>query len=170
MALSAPQKFLAANNGIPTQTPAASVGGAAQAYQIPALSASGQLDQTMMPTGIGPDTAAIVASEALVAGALVNVWSNAGTPNARNADNTSISKPATGFVLGAVASGANATVYMSGIINGLSGLTPGAQYFLGAAGGAVEAAPTAPGTLTQLVGTAISATQIQFSPGTQIAN
>lgn len=170
MPLSSAQKFIAMVAGAFTQTAAASVGGAANAYQIPALNASGQLDQTMMPTGIGPDTTPVTASEALAAGALVNVWSNAGTPNARNADNTSTSKAAVGFVLGAVASGAQATVYMGGIVSGLSGLTPGQQYFLGTVGGVVTAAPTAAGTLTQAVGVAISATQLQFQPGLQVAN
>ncbi len=170
--LTSVQKFLAVVAGIPTQISAALTGGAANAYQVPALNGQGQLDQTMMPTGVGPDTEVMVASEALAAGAIVNVWNNAGTQNARNADNGSVSKPAVGYSPAAVASGANATIYFSGIISGLSGLTPGATYFLGAAGAVVLAAslPTASGSLTQAVGVAISPTQLQFNPGLLIGN
>lgn len=172
MALTAPQKFLISQNGIPTQNAPAAVGGAASAYQIPGLNASGQLDITMLPSGIGSDTAVIPASEALAAGALVNVWTNSGAVAARNADNSTPTKAAMGYVLSAVASGAQATVYFSGVISGLSGLTPGQQYYLGSVGGLipVTALPTTAGTLTQAVGVAVSATQLQLILGTQIGN
>lgn len=176
MALSAPQKFLIANNGIPTQNAPAAVGGAANAYNIPALNASGQLDITMLPSGIGSDTAVITASEAIAAGSLVNVWSNTGTTPAsvaaRNADNSTPTKAAVGYVLTAVASGAQATVYFSGVASGLSGLMPGQQYYLGSVGALIPATalPTAAGTLTQSVGVAISATQLQIVLGPQIGN
>lgn len=170
MALSAPRKFLAVNAGIATQTQGATVGGSASAYEIPLCDVNGLLPLSFMPTGVGPDTSQMVASEALSAGAMVNVWSNSGTQNARNADNSSTSKITTGVVIAAVASAGTATVYYSGILNGLSGLTPGATYFLGAAGAITLAPPTSSGTVTQIVGTAISATQLQFAPQAQINN
>lgn len=172
MSLTSPQKFLSLQNGLPAQTAPASVGGPASAYAIPGLNAAGQLDVTMLPTGVGPDTQSITASEAIAAGALVNVWNNAGAIAVRNADNSSPSKAACGFVLQAVASGAPATVYFGGVLSGVAGLTPGQSYFLGSAGAIIPAAalPTATGSLTQSVGVAISATQLAFQPGIQVQN
>lgn len=48
--------------------------------------ADGTLDPSLMPTGIGADTASIVASEALAAGDFVNVWSDVGVAKVRKAD------------------------------------------------------------------------------------
>lgn len=168
--LTSVQKFLAMVGGVPTQTAAATVGGAANAYQVPALGPTGQLDPTMMPTGVGADVASLATTEALAAGAQVNVWSNSGVTSARNADSTATGKPTVGFVLAAVASGAQAQVYFDGLITGLSGLTPGATYFLGAVGALVTAPPTAVGSVTQQVGTAVNATTLQFAPQMQINN
>jgi hypothetical protein len=143
--------------------------GAANAGQIPALNSSGLLDITLMPTGVGPDTIVVPSSEALLAGAFVNIWSNAGTTNARNANATDTTKPAQGYVLSAVASAGNATVFLSGENNVLTGLTVGSQYFLGATAGlATTTAPSATGNNLQSVGYAISATTIQFQPAVPI--
>ena len=48
--------------------------GASDAGKLVALDAAGRINTTMMPTGIGADTAIIVASEALSAGDLVNIY------------------------------------------------------------------------------------------------
>ncbi|MGX5777505.1 hypothetical protein [Methylorubrum zatmanii] len=79
----------------------------------------------------------VPASEALAAGAQVNLWSNGGVLSARNADASAANggKRSDGFVIGAVSSGASATVYRSGGPNtGLSGLTVSADYYLGTGG------------------------------------
>jgi hypothetical protein len=147
------------------------LGGAGNANTIPQLNASGQLDLTMMPNGIGPNTAVIAASEAIAAGALVNVYTNAGAVAVRNADNSNTAKSANGFVLAAFASAANATVYLTGQITGLTGLTPGATYYLGTVGTPILAAnlPTTTGTLLQQVGVALSATILEFAPQAAVA-
>src|SRR5687768_2963313 len=49
--------------------------GAGDADKLVALDASGRIDSTMMPVGIGADTASITTSEALAAGDLVNIHS-----------------------------------------------------------------------------------------------
>ena len=140
-------------------------GGASSAGQIAALDPTGRLDNSVMPVGIGADTASIVASEAISAGALVNVWSNAGTQNVRNADASTAGKEANGFVTAAVGSGANATVYFSGQDNVLSGLTPGPIYLSDTAVGTVTSTPpTATGHVLQRVGTAVSPTSLEFRP------
>jgi hypothetical protein len=139
--------------------------GAGDAGKIPALDASGKLDPTMMPVGVGADTKALVASEALSAGNLVNVWNDTGTPKARKADGTTAGKEANGFVLAAVDQDATATVYLEGTITGLSGLTPGArQYLHTTAGGRTETAPSGSGNVVQSVGVALSATELSFEP------
>ncbi|WP_289241264.1 hypothetical protein, partial [Delftia sp.] len=78
-----------------------------------ALDDSGRIDNSMMPVGIGADTAVIAASEALAAGDWVNMWNSTGA-KVRKADATTSGKEAHGFVLAAVTSGANATVYFEG--------------------------------------------------------
>jgi hypothetical protein len=115
------------------------------------------------------DTQTVLASEALSAGDLVNVWSNAGTANVRKADASAAGKQAHGFVLSAVSSGANATVYFEGAITGLSGMTPGATQFLSAtAGGRTETAPTTTNYYLQVVGTARTSTIMDFEADTPI--
>ena len=148
-------------------TPNTTSAGAADAGKLPALNAAGVLDSTLFPAGIGEASQIFPASEALAAGALVNIWSNAGTPNARNANATDATKPAQGFVVAAVAALANATVYFPGqIVTGIAGLTIGAAVFLSAAtsGGVTSTAPVATGNLVQQVGTALSATSFVFNP------
>ena len=68
--------------------------GAADAGKIVALNASGVLDSTLFPAGIGQASQTFTASEALSAGAIVNIF----TSGARNANATDGSKPAIGFV------------------------------------------------------------------------
>jgi hypothetical protein len=143
--------------------------GGANAGQLVALDANGKLDSTVMPSGIGADTQSIFASEALSAGDMVNVWNNAGTQNARKADASAAGKQAHGFVLSAVSSGANATVYFEGAVIGLSGMTPGATQFLSAtAGGRTETAPATTNYYLQTVGMARTATIMDFSANSPI--
>ena len=164
------QTFISIINGVKTAIAAiSSSAGAADAGKIPALDASGRIDNSLMPVGIGADTKNVVASEALAAGALVNIYDNAGTPTVRNADATTSGKPVVGFVLAAAASGATATVYFEGTITGLTGLTAGTRMYLDTTAGAITAtAPSAAGNVVQYVGTAISPTELSFEPADQI--
>lgn len=135
--------------------------GAGDAGNIPALDSNGKLDVSVLPTGVGPNVKVILASENIGAGKYVNIYDNAGTPNVRLADNSN-SREAHGFVKDAVTSGNNATVYFEGTNDDLSGLTIGSRQFLGTAGGVTATPPTFAGgaQISQLVGTAISATEI----------
>ena len=133
------------------------------------LDASGKLDISVMPTGIGADTAVIVASEALAAGDLVNIWNNGGTANVRKADANSSGKEAQGFVLSAVAALASATVYFEGTNNQCTGLAPGLQFLSITTAGKTQAtAPTGTGKVVQRVGFATSATAMNFDGGDPI--
>ena len=129
------------------------------ANKIVKLDGSGKLDVTVMPTGIGADTASITASEALAAGDLVNIWNNGGTANVRKADASTSGKEAHGFVLSAVSASAAATVYFEGTNTQQTGLTPGVQFLSATtAGKATATAPTGTGKVVQRVGLAVSAT------------
>jgi hypothetical protein len=140
--------------------------GAGDAQAIPALNSSGQLDITMMPTGVGADIVSVTASEALSAGAFVNLWNNSGTTNARNADGSTTGKFAQGFVLAAVSSSGTASVYLTGLNTAVTGATPGPVFLSDSAVGSFTAtAPTTSGHTSQYLGIAITATSIQFDPG-----
>jgi hypothetical protein len=164
-------KFLNMEGGLPKQESAiAASAGAGDANKIPKLDASGRLDGSMMPVGLGAETKTLTASEALTAGNIVNIWNDAGTPKVRKADATAAGKQAHGFVLANVANAAQATVYLEGNVTGLAGMTPGANQFLSAAtpGARVEVAPSAAGNVAQLVGIAVSATEMTFEPNDAI--
>lgn len=141
--------------------------GAANAGDIPALDDSGRLDSSMMPVGIGADTAAIAASEALAAGDFVNIW-NSGGAKVRKADATVAGKEAHGFVLAAVSNGATATVYFEGTNTQVTGQTPGNVYLLTTAGKGGPTPPSAAANVVQGLGVAVSATAINVELGMPI--
>lgn len=156
------QKFLTNSSGAITevQSPQTSAG-AGDAGKLPALDSSGRLDTSFMPTGIGADTATIQASENLAAGDLVNIHNSSGA-RARKADATTSGKEAHGFVLAAVTSGQNATVYFEGNNAQVSSLTPGPQFLSTTPGLATATAPSSSGNVVQRVGFATAAANLNF--------
>lgn len=157
-------KYLKNSGGLPTEQAASqSSAGAGDAGKIVALGSDGRLDLSMMPTGIGPDTATIVASEALSAGDLVNIWNDAGAFRVRKADASTTGKEAHGFVQSGVAMSANALVYFEGPNTQKTGLTAGVQFLSVTTPGDTQAtAPTGAGQIAQRVGFATSATALNF--------
>jgi hypothetical protein len=157
------KKYISLNNGRLQERAATDVSsGISNAGDIVALDASGRIDASMMPVGIGADTAIIQASEALAAGDFVNIHAVSGSARARKADASVSGKEAHGFILEAVASGANATVYFEGRNTQVTGKTPGARQYLSATtpGATTETPPSASGQVVQLVGVAVSDTTI----------
>lgn len=146
-------------------TPAVQSAGAADAGRVPALNASGKLDQTLMPDGIGAATRIASTTEVLTAGAFVNEHANNGALAVRLADNSN-NRPATGFVKTGFANGASATIWPLDSTNDqLSGLTIGTDYYLGTAGGVLatplDATDNAQaGKIDQRLGKARSATEL----------
>ncbi|WP_371369992.1 hypothetical protein ACA097_09720 [Pseudomonas sp. QL9] len=164
-------KFLMNNNGNLQEVAATQISaGAANAGDIPALDASGRLDTSMMPVGLGADTAVVTASEALAAGDYVNIWSNASAFAVRKADASGgVAKQAHGFVLAAVTSGTAATVYFEGTNTQVSGMTPGDVWLSAATPGkGVATPPTATGNIQQKVGVAVAATSVNVELGQPI--
>ncbi|MBI3257874.1 MAG: hypothetical protein HYZ54_00080 [Ignavibacteriae bacterium] len=135
--------------------------GSGDTGKVVALDGSGKIDTTMMPTGVGADTASITASEALSAGDLVNVHDSSGA-KVRKADATTSGKEAHGFVLSSVSNGASATVYFEGSNTSVTSLTPGVYYLSATAGGVSATAPSSSGNVVQRVGFATSATVLNF--------
>lgn len=147
--------------------------GVAEAGDIVALDATGKLDMSVMPTGIGADVAVIEASEALSAGDLVNIYDSTG-PMVRLADASASNagEIAHGFVLDNVTMGGNATVYFEGSNDQVSGLVPGTTYALShtTPGGvvALSSATTTPGHSLQIVGVATAAGTLNVEFGKPI--
>lgn len=139
--------------------------GAGNDGDLVALDATGKLDVSVLPAGVGQNSIAVNATEALAANDLVNVWDNAGTPGVRKADATAEGKECNGFVKSAVANGASATVYLSGnTITGLSGLVAGRRYLSTTAGASTATSPSATANVSQKIGDAFNATTIAFEP------
>jgi len=137
--------------------------GAGDAGKVVQLDGAGKIDSTMMPTGIGADTASITTSEALAAGDFVNLHNSTGA-KVRKADATTAGKEAHGFVIAGAAAAAQATVYFEGTNTAVTGQTPGNVFLSTTAGLATGTAPQAAGNVVQRLGLAISATAINFEP------
>jgi hypothetical protein len=150
--------------GAPTEIAANDTSaGAGDAGKLVALNASGLIDNSMLPAPTGDGTITADASENLSAGNFVNIFDDGGTIAVRLADNSN-GRQADGFVLSPVTSGNPATVYgISQINTGLSGLTLGARYFLGTAGGVTATVPSAgAGVLVQTLGVAHTTGALRF--------
>lgn len=142
--------------------------GAGDDGKIVALDATGKIDTSVLPVGVGADTKSLPSTENLVAGDWVNIYDNAGTVSVRKADASSNGKQAHGFVLANVTSPAAATVYLEGTNTQLTGLTKGVMYFLSHStpgGGVVAASVSTSAThIIQELGVSLSATEISFEP------
>lgn len=138
----------------------ASVTGTANA--IPAGDATGRLDISWMPIGVGAEVVVLPSSEALSAGDMINIWDDAGTIKIRKADASAVATIAHGFVTAGYLSGATVTAYLLGVSNSsVSGLTPGARYFLSETAGAVTVTPpTTAGAIVQELGVATDAANL----------
>lgn len=162
--------YLAPNDttGVATSTASTQTStGVGSAGKILALNSAGNVDITALPPGVGPGVYTIISSENLAAGDLVNIYSNAGVATARKADASAAnaSKQADGFVVTAVTSPANATVYPLGEDDtAVTGLTVGRQWLSGTTPGkSVASPPSTSGYLVQQVGMATAATNLVTS-------
>lgn len=161
-------KFITLTAGTLTEVEASDTSaGAGSAGEIVALDSTGRIDTSMMPVGIGADTASIQASEALAAGDFVNIHDDTGA-RVRKADATTAGKQAHGFVLAAVSSGAQATVYFEGPNTQVTGQTPGDIFLSTTPGVGSSTPPAGSGNVVQRLGVATSATSVNFEAGQPI--
>lgn len=136
--------------------------------EFPVLDSTGKLDVTVLPTGIGQDAVTATAGEALTAGNLV-YFSATGT--VLKADATAIAKQARGYVKTSFANGTTATVFFDDSNDAVTGLTPGATYYLSlTAGGVTTTPPTTTGQIVQEIGFASSATNLRVNIQEPIVN
>jgi hypothetical protein len=161
------QKFLRILSGVISELEAlVQSAGVGDAGKVPALDATGKLDQSLMPVGIGADTKQLPAFENLAAGNLVNIFNDSGTVKVRKADATTAGKEANGFVLGAFTLGQSAMVYLDGTNTQLTGMALGAGMYLSTTpGGVTDTPPSGSGNVVQRVGRSMSATELTFEPG-----
>jgi len=167
------QKFITNNSGELKEVEGlVTSAGAGDSGKIAALDTDGRFNSSVMPAGFGAETKTIVASENLAAGDFVNIHVSSGL-KVRKADASNPAKSADGFVLAAVTSAANATVYYGNLNTQLSGLTAGDKLFLsGSVPGAVTATPpTTAGYIVQRLGKATDTTEmlVEIQPAIELA-
>lgn len=128
--------------------------------EIIATDATGRIDETLLPIGVGADTYSGLATETLLAGAFVYITA---TGDVANADASSQGKEAIGYVLSAFTSGQQAIVYFEDLNDSLTGLVPGSKYWLSATvpGQITSVPPTGAGIVSQYIGTALNATTLR---------
>ena len=102
-----------------------------------------------------------LASEAIVAGAMVNFWNNTGVLNVRNANATAAGKPTHAWCTTTIAGGAYGEFITEGACFIIGGLTIGATYYLSNTNGLIS---NAPGTVSQKIGYAIGSSTLIFRP------
>jgi hypothetical protein len=159
-------KYLKNLNGdISEESSVLTSAGASSAGFIPQLDATGRLDVSTMPSGVGADSIlGVTAGEALAAGDMVYLSS---TGTAFRADANALAKAAQGFVTVATAVSATVTVYLSDTNSAVTGLTPGQFYFISAVtpGKLVPntGLPAGTGKFIQRVGFAASATTLHVN-------
>ena len=156
-------QFLNLTNGKKTLEDAIDVSaGAPSAGQIIKTDSAGLIDPTFLPS---TGDISKEASENLDAGDYVQLFDDGGTVRMRKADNSN-GRAADGYVLSAVTALTSGVIkpLHTGVNNGLSGLTLGARYFLGTAGGVTATAPSSTGETVQCLGVAKSATELYQQP------
>lgn len=137
--------------------------GAGDSGKVVGLDAAGRIDPSMMPVGIVADSFTSTASGALSAGDVVYLTSGSlvARASAAVAGNAAI-----GYVLVASIAAAPATILLEGRNTAVSGLTPGTRYYLSDStpGGLTASPVSGAGKLHQFIGTAITATSLNFEP------
>ncbi len=113
---------------------------------------------------------AVLASEAILAGAFVNIYDNAGTANVRNAKADDPGTFANGFSPLAIASGDTGFILFFGLNGAVTVSTPAAEVWLSdsVAGGFQTSPPTTTGHIVQSLGPAIPGAGIAFHPGFRV--
>jgi hypothetical protein len=158
-------KFLKLENGrIKEEVPIVASTGAADGGKMVQTDASGRVDPTLMPVGIGADVVKIMSAETLSSGDFVNVFNDNGVASVRAADASAVGKEVDGFVLDSFSAGAMADVYFEGRNTALTGLTIGARYYLSDSdpGTVTTTPPTGSGRVVQYIGRATDANSVGF--------
>jgi len=154
-----------------------STAGVGDASKIIQTDAGGKLDASFLPSGVMLQVKIVQASEALSAGDFVNIyWNTTDTAwRVRLADASVTDKQANAFVKAAVSSGGNASCYLEGVNDQVTGFTAvGGDVWLSATtpgAGTTTAVASGSGGISQRIGTILSATELdtEFSEPIQLA-
>lgn len=164
----ATQSFLARIGGFTEQVRALVTSvGATDAGKLVATDTDGRLHPSVLPEGIGSNAFQMTTNSDLTAGMFVAIVSDAGEAVVQPA--ASSGKPAIGFVESDFLDGDTAFVYPLDKANTkLTGLTPGAPYWLGESGAVTDTPPDETdvankGHYSQQLGVAVSATELRTS-------
>ncbi|OQW92821.1 MAG: hypothetical protein BWK78_00395 [Thiotrichaceae bacterium IS1] len=158
--------FLDTINGYLKQlVPITTSSGTSDGNKIAQTDASGRFDVTLMPTSVTPQVKIVQAAEALTAGNYVNIYydNTASDVRCRKADASVTGKYAHGFTKANVSSGADATIYLEGIndqVSGFDAVAGTAWLSATTPGGVVTTPPAGSGQVVQIVGTVLSPTEI----------
>lgn len=135
------------------------VGGSANANKAVELNSEGFIDSSMLASA---EVKVGLASESITAKELVYIKADGTVAKASAAVSGHKTQ---GWAANSASVGQPVTVHQEGTIGGLSGLTPEATLFLSAttAGGYTETAPTGSGETLQVIGVALSATELNFT-------
>lgn len=151
-------------SGVTTEVEATDTSaGVADAGEVVALNAAGEIDGTMLPANVGNTFKTVDAAVGLSANELVYID---GSGEADLASAAVAGNPACGFAATTEIANDPVQILMEGIIGGFAGLTPGArQYLSDTVPGGITATPvTGTAKLHQFVGKAVSTTEINFEP------
>lgn len=105
---------------------------------------------------------ALTLTETIAYGEVVSIYNSSGAVGrkANATDNTKI-----GHGICIIGGTTNGLIVCSGIVKALSGLTPGAIYYLSTTGGAITVTkPATVGNIVQPIGVAISTTELYVNP------
>jgi hypothetical protein len=134
------------------------------ANAILAMDATGRIDISVLPVGVGAEVVVCPSKEALTAGDWVNFVLDGGVIKAQKADGTTNTKVSHGFVLANSLIAAPATVFLPSNINtAVAGLVIGDDYYLSTVAGGVTNVPlSAAGNLSQWIGKATAVDKLPF--------
>ena len=125
----------------------------------------GKLDDLVDQLTGGDGHTAIIASENLLAGDFVSIWSDGGVAKVRKANATTNTRPAHGFVKANVIAGNEALIYESGENALCEGLQAGLRHYLSTtAGKLTHVPPSTQGNVIQYVGIPHASSKIHFNP------
>jgi len=138
--------------------------GAGDAGKIPSTKADGTLDESLLPASAKP--VSLTGTFGATVGNSKVIYTDPADQKVKVATNTGLGTKAEGFVITGGATDAAATYYQRGRMTGLTGLTAGKTYYLGADGAVTDTEPTA--GVAQIVGIAASATEMDVQIGTAV--
>lgn len=128
--------------------------------------ATGDAVSEASPIDLSRANAVVTTSEALFAGALVNVYRVGADSFVRLARGDAFDREASGYVLAAYGANAEARVYFDGNNSAAVGMSPGPQWLSTTDPGKTSSvAPTTLGIIVQPVGIATSSTNLVFQRG-----